>query len=365
MSHIDEGELTAYADGAWAPAAPEAQRIAQHLAACENCRNRLAQAQELTQRAGEILAFASPVGISQPDFATLTDVASKRRRVIAVPLSWAASIVLAAGIGWFTHDLLDQTSSPAVATRESLAEPQADNARPAANPLEDGAATAAAPSASTAAATEPAAPAGQAGPAAPQIAARTRADARPDEAVAEPQDRTTVAREAPATVAAVPPAPAVPPGFAAAARNRETAESVETGVAGGRAQGARHAAKVQDADVADDARSKANYRVANVEVVAVREENGTQVVEHKLPDGTLFTLSVLPDVSAGSASNADATRGRESRAAVDSRPAARASRAEAPQPVRNRYIFERAGRRLVIAGNLSADSLRALAENVQ
>ena len=32
MSHIDEGELTAYADGAWAPEDAEAIRIAAHLA---------------------------------------------------------------------------------------------------------------------------------------------------------------------------------------------------------------------------------------------------------------------------------------------------------------------------------------------
>ena len=41
MSHVDDGELTAYADGAYPAHDPEALRIGAHLSTCENCRARL------------------------------------------------------------------------------------------------------------------------------------------------------------------------------------------------------------------------------------------------------------------------------------------------------------------------------------
>lgn len=102
MSHVDEGELTAYADGAYAPADPVAQRIASHLAECANCRNRLAQAQALSMRASEVLAVAAPLDLHTPSFVDIARVSStRRRRFPAIPLTWAATVVLALGIGWF------------------------------------------------------------------------------------------------------------------------------------------------------------------------------------------------------------------------------------------------------------------------
>ena len=101
MSHIDEGELTAFADGAYAPDSAEARAFTAHLATCENCRNRLADAQQLSARAGEVLSYASPVNVTVPPFETLD--APRTKRGFAIPLTWAASIILAIGLGWYAH----------------------------------------------------------------------------------------------------------------------------------------------------------------------------------------------------------------------------------------------------------------------
>ncbi|HEX6559099.1 MAG TPA: hypothetical protein VF021_06535, partial [Longimicrobiales bacterium] len=104
MSHIDEGELTAYADGAYAPDDPVAQRIAGHVAECANCRNRLAAAAALSAQAGEVLAFAAPVAVAAPAFEQIRQAARNRpRRSALIPAAWAASIVLALGLGWFAR----------------------------------------------------------------------------------------------------------------------------------------------------------------------------------------------------------------------------------------------------------------------
>ena len=57
MSHVDDGELTAYADGAYPVNDPVALRISAHLSTCANCRTRVEQSQELRSRASEILGY--------------------------------------------------------------------------------------------------------------------------------------------------------------------------------------------------------------------------------------------------------------------------------------------------------------------
>lgn len=136
MSHIDEGELTAYADGAWAPEDAEAIRIAAHLDECANCRNRLAQEQALSGRASEILAIAAPVMTGAPTFeevaARVTPRTHTHRR--ALPLSWAASVILAVGLGWFGRDALYRPESAApiqpIQPKARVAEPMVPAAPP-------------------------------------------------------------------------------------------------------------------------------------------------------------------------------------------------------------------------------------------
>jgi hypothetical protein len=98
MSHVDDGTLHAYLDGELAPV--ERERVKGHLAACQGCRGRLAEEQAIIERAGRLLDLAAPATSAvAPPLHTL------RRRPawwqLRRPLAWAATVVLAVGLGWF------------------------------------------------------------------------------------------------------------------------------------------------------------------------------------------------------------------------------------------------------------------------
>ena len=61
MSHVDEGVLHAYLDGALdAFGASEAERIRAHLTECAPCRARLEEERAVRAEASSILAMAAP-----------------------------------------------------------------------------------------------------------------------------------------------------------------------------------------------------------------------------------------------------------------------------------------------------------------
>lgn len=117
MSHASEGELHAWLDGA-AEALEQARReaLAAHLSGCPDCRARLARERTIRDRADELLAEAE-LEASPPPFERVLSEARAQgagtggkgavgggfggegpRR--AVPLAWAASVVLAVAAGW-------------------------------------------------------------------------------------------------------------------------------------------------------------------------------------------------------------------------------------------------------------------------
>lgn len=116
MSHMDDGTLHTWLDGELDPG--EEGRLREHLAACAECRGRLDAARVTRTRAHEILRYADPAHIEQPDFALVAArrggaaggaaVARQDRasRVRPLLLPWAASLVLAVGAGWFAQELL-------------------------------------------------------------------------------------------------------------------------------------------------------------------------------------------------------------------------------------------------------------------
>ncbi|MGD2217840.1 MAG: zf-HC2 domain-containing protein [Gemmatimonadales bacterium] len=109
MSHIDEGTLHAYLDGE----VSERQRteIEGHLADCEECRARLEAAAALSGRAAKLLAELEPGAVQAPSWREIEERAAARRR--AAPrrvrwrpgLAWAASIALAFAVGWASRGL--------------------------------------------------------------------------------------------------------------------------------------------------------------------------------------------------------------------------------------------------------------------
>jgi len=120
MSHIAEGLLHAHVDGALMPDDPDWARAEVHLAQCDECRGRLAEARRLWTAVGGILAGANAPETERPVFADLVEQARSRQeehRGAAMrrrppwwrspaKLAWAASLVLAVGAGWMGRALL-------------------------------------------------------------------------------------------------------------------------------------------------------------------------------------------------------------------------------------------------------------------
>lgn len=125
MSHVDEGALHAYLDGALDeyPAA-EAEQIRTHLDACAECAARLEAEREVRTDAHAVLALATP-NVALPSLEELrayvkrTRPAPSRFSARVYRMGWAASVALALGTGWMLRDGQLATSS-ADAFRESL-----------------------------------------------------------------------------------------------------------------------------------------------------------------------------------------------------------------------------------------------------
>ena len=105
MSHVDEGALHAYLDGALDeyPAA-EADAIRTHLDECGACRSRLEAERAVRQEASTILDLAAPE-VEVPTFEELRAYVQATRptprpATRLYRMGWAASIVLAVGAGW-------------------------------------------------------------------------------------------------------------------------------------------------------------------------------------------------------------------------------------------------------------------------
>ena len=106
MSHVDEGALHAYLDGALDEySVTEASRIREHLDACASCAERLEVERALRSDAHAMLGMAAPT-VDLPSFEELrayverTRPAPSRVSLRTTRLSWAASVMLALGIGW-------------------------------------------------------------------------------------------------------------------------------------------------------------------------------------------------------------------------------------------------------------------------
>ena len=126
MSHVDEGRLHAFLDGALSAADPaDAERVELHLAACADCRARIEEAARVRDEASALLGSAQPREFVMPSFDAIRTRASlagpmlleyPRRSFLRSPFNdfaWAAMIMLAVGLGWMLNDTLDdETAAP-------------------------------------------------------------------------------------------------------------------------------------------------------------------------------------------------------------------------------------------------------------
>ncbi len=106
MSHVDEGTLHAYLDGEL-PAGPERRALEVHLMSCTTCRSALQEARALREKSVSILEKSVPKpAVAAPPFEEIVARAQARssghaaRRLSRMrALAWAATIVVAAGVG--------------------------------------------------------------------------------------------------------------------------------------------------------------------------------------------------------------------------------------------------------------------------
>src|SRR5688500_12866757 len=112
--------------------------MARHLEECAECRARLEQETRFRARATDILSAARPHTETVPPFAAVLERARPPRPRWPIPtqMGWAASVVLALGLGWFGRDLVSRQEMqksaresgplvpPTTAAPEPLQEPQ-------------------------------------------------------------------------------------------------------------------------------------------------------------------------------------------------------------------------------------------------
>src|SRR6266566_1505789 len=98
MSHVDEGTLHAYLDGEL-PSGDRATLEA-HVAQCATCRTALTDERALRDRASAVLGRARPLERPTPPFEQIRRTPARRPRHVRTPFAWAASIVLALGVGY-------------------------------------------------------------------------------------------------------------------------------------------------------------------------------------------------------------------------------------------------------------------------
>jgi len=115
MRHITDGELHAYLDGSLDHLTGErGEEIRLHLDVCPTCRERLQDEEEIRDQAEALLERSAPVDMPLPSFEELraraeaperpkpgeSKPARHRGPLRGVPLAWAATIILALGVGW-------------------------------------------------------------------------------------------------------------------------------------------------------------------------------------------------------------------------------------------------------------------------
>lgn len=134
MQHVDEGQLHAYLDGELTGPGDDPRALALHVESCAECGARMEGVRALRERARALLADPRPV--EQPPFEAVVARSRRapapsvwlRRRI--APLAWAASVVVALGIGWLARDLLRAPEGPRLAGGAAVSDPVAESAAP-------------------------------------------------------------------------------------------------------------------------------------------------------------------------------------------------------------------------------------------
>jgi hypothetical protein len=126
MSHLDEGRIHALLDGELD--AVERRAAEEHLATCPDCRLALDEARGFSAEADRIVGSLIP----EPAPVAVAPAVSSRPRIAGYRwLAWAATIVIAVGLGYSGSALRQRaTEGNANAVTQSAAGPEAKEAQP-------------------------------------------------------------------------------------------------------------------------------------------------------------------------------------------------------------------------------------------
>lgn len=141
MSHVDDGRIHAWLDGAMLPDDPERVKLEAHLAECDECRALVDAEREIRDRAAGILGTVAPDAVRVEPFEKMiaarkaahaaaekeaqeaepvpgkvdstTRITDTPRRRRVIPLAWAATLVMAVTAGWFARSMMPVRSMPA------------------------------------------------------------------------------------------------------------------------------------------------------------------------------------------------------------------------------------------------------------
>ena len=349
MSHVDDGTLHAYLDGELSPA--EAQGLEAHLAQCPSCRGRLEEERALIRRAGELLALAAPPDRELPPFRA-GDVKPPARAwwQVRLPLAWAATVVLALGLGTYLGSGVEQLRKS-----ETAADAKSAGRRALEAPLSSELAQRESRVKVRGPARTPPAPQ----PAAPAPAARNEAAAMAQERDARVVDRA----EASSALGAANPAPAPQAGILSLDGERHVLKGSPISVDTARVLLGTDPLVVPGAPIRAIYRAREiGYSVVVIVEQALDSSTVIEVINARSAPVTLEAVVVtgaqagaaLPDsVTVSERAQADRSRRADSLAALPRDAALR----RAAQPAANRTssdLFRE------VRGPLSADSLAAL-----
>jgi hypothetical protein len=131
MSHVADGILHAYLDGALdalsdageLPDGATSGDVVSHLSMCADCRARLEAERAIREGAGVVLHDAALARVEVPPFASIPR-ARRPRRAHWLQLSWAASVLLAVGAGWWGSEVWRATSLATVTSERAASRTQ-------------------------------------------------------------------------------------------------------------------------------------------------------------------------------------------------------------------------------------------------
>jgi len=135
MQHLDDALIAEWVDGAVRPESPQHAAIAAHVEQCDECRARVDEERALAGHVRQLLGVAAPPERIPPFEEVLHRAGTEARpaRPSGVPwrrLAWAATLVVAGGVGWYARGLVMPTGG------NGTAAPAQTASRVAAAPVE-------------------------------------------------------------------------------------------------------------------------------------------------------------------------------------------------------------------------------------